>query len=358
MGNRGQGGFGVTERNHNETASQYQDNCTDGLTPAPHCLLPPFPPQPPPPSVRPSSFFLFLSSCLLSSLFCILFPMIDRRQFLSTVAAGVASTSVAHGSGRMDGPSGPVAAARRRRGPGFHLYGGGSRSWRAPVQPAGPRRPRVSAAAARRHPPARLAAAAAATAGRRPERAPRRVLARRGTEPVVRRHRRRLGARAVLARRRDPPRVAARRPTPEGPHHPLRRLHRRPPARRRLVRSLPRGCGRQALRHVGDPARQQGAGAVPRRDGRCARARCGRQEPARAAGRPRQDAAVRLGEVPLVRGRGARRSTSTSGRASRGCSTSRRSSARRASTSARCSPPTTSRPRRRGAASGSGPSTW
>ncbi len=57
-----------------------------------------------------------------------------------------------------------------------------------------------------------MAAAATAPAGRRAERTPRRVLARRGPEPVVRRQRRGLGARALLAGRRDSPRVAARRP--------------------------------------------------------------------------------------------------------------------------------------------------
>ena len=77
----------------------------------------------------------------------------------------------------------------------------------------------------------------------------------------------------------------------------------------------------------------------------------------RTGGRPRPHAALRVGQVPLVRGPRCRSSTSTSGRGSRGCSISPGSSARRAWTSRRSSPPTTSVARRRAAASGSGPST-
>ena len=161
----GQGGFGVTERNHNETASQYQDNCTDGLTLARPCLLPPFPPQPPPPSVRPSSFF-----CLLSSVFCLslLYPVshdrpspvpLDRCRRRGVHFGGARfrprGRAVRPCGGRPDGVDQASISTAAGPGPGEH-----------PSGPSGPRRSPPFAASARGHPPGRVAAAPVATAGR------------------------------------------------------------------------------------------------------------------------------------------------------------------------------------------------
>ena len=99
-------------------------------------------------------------------------------------------------------------------------------------------------------------------------------------EPVVRRDGRGLGTCALLARRRHPARLATRAHRDAAAHHPVRGSHRHAPARRRLVRAVPDRCRGEALRHVGHPARQQGAGAVPRRDRRRARARRRGEEPA------------------------------------------------------------------------------
>ena len=122
----------------------------------------------------------------------------------------------------------------------------------------------------------------------------------------------------AIPARVDPGRCAA-----PGPHRALRRLHPLAPARRRLVRPVPGGRRGEAVRHVGHPARQQGARAVSRGDGRRARARGGDEEPARAARRPRPHAALRLGQVPLVRGARARvlrvRADSREGLAARPC---------------------------------------
>jgi hypothetical protein len=153
-----------------------------------------------------------------------------------------------------------------------------------------PGRTRVQAAAARRDSARGLARTTASHPGGRPERPPRRVLARCRPEPVVRRHRRGLGARAVLAGRGHPAGVAAGRCAPEVPHRAIRRSHRHPSAWRRVVRAVSRGRRLQALRHVGDPPRQQGARAVSRSHRRPARVRGRHQESARPARRPRPDA--------------------------------------------------------------------
>ena len=205
----------------------------------------------------------------------------DRREFLSSVAAGVAASAVAGG-----------AAADAQQG-----------AKAAPAAPAGGLAPLAfTPLPARRHPTDRLAAAPAAHPGRRPDGPPRRVLAGRRPEPVVRRHGRGLGARALLARRRHPARLDPGRRAAEGPHHPLRRLHRHPPARGRLVQPVSRGRGHEALRHVGHPAGQQGARPVPRGHRRRTRARRRGEEPEGHPRRPRPHAALRLGQVPLVRG--------------------------------------------------------
>ena len=206
---------------------------------------------------------------------------LDRREFLAGVAGGVAAAAA------------PAGATTRARGA---LHDDRSRVRQRS------RRARVPAAADRGHPPGGLAGAAAADPGRRPHRPPRRVLAGRRAEPVVRRHGRGLGARALLARRRDPARVHPRRRAAQGADRPVRRPHRHSPARGRLVRALPRGRRHEAVRPVGDPPREQGARAVPRGDGRRPRARGRRAEPPGAPRRPRPHAALRVGPLPLVRG--------------------------------------------------------
>jgi hypothetical protein len=126
----------------------------------------------------------------------------------------------------------------------------------------------------------------------------------------------------------------ARSPSPSAPRRRRRSrpvggtwttscAHQRPDGWYAPVPGGPRG---EALRHVGDPARQQGAGAVPRGDRRRPRAAavsraCARCSPASTARRSSTGAAS-----AGTRG-WSRRSTSTSGRASRGCSTSRGSCA-------------------------------
>ena len=203
---------------------------------------------------------------------------LDRREFLVGVAGVAAGAATAGGGG------------------GGH--GGGSRLHQRP------RRARVPAVADRVDPARGLAGAAAADPGGRPQRTPRRVLAGRRAESVVRRHGRGLGALALLARRGDPARFPPRRRAAQGPHRPVRRSHRRPTARGRVVRALPRGRRHEAVRPVGDPPREQGARAVPRGNRRRPRARGRRAKPAGAPRRARPHAALRVGSLPLVRGAG------------------------------------------------------
>ena len=77
------------------------------------------------------------------------------------------------------------------------------------------------------------------------------------------------------------------------------------PARGRVVQPIPRGRGLEAVRHVGHPARQQGPRAVPRAHRGRPRPGGGQEEPAGDARRPRPHAALRVGQVPVVRGAGA-----------------------------------------------------
>ena len=87
------------------------------------------------------------------------------------------------------------------------------------------------------HPAGRVAASPVADSGRRAHRSPRRVLARRRPQSLVRRRGRGLGAGAVLARWRHSSRLATSRHGDAGAHHEVRRPHRHAPARRRLVRA-------------------------------------------------------------------------------------------------------------------------
>ena len=77
---------------------------------------------------------------------------------------------------------------------------------------------------------------------RRPERPPRRVLARHQGQRLDRRQGRGLGARPLLARRPRPARLPARRPRAQGQGQAIRRLHPRTPA------APTAGSGRSATR--------------------------------------------------------------------------------------------------------------
>ena len=256
---------------------------------------------------------------------------LDRREFLAGVAAVAAGATTASG----DGPS----------------------TTTAPASASGLAEPEFRPLPIGVDPACGMAGATAAHPGRRPHRPPRRVLARRRAEPVVRRHGRGLGARALLARRGDPARLDPRRRAAQGADHALRRARRRPPAPGRVVRALPRGRRHEAVRPVGDPPRQQGARAVPRGDRRRPRARGRRPKPPGSPRRPRPHAALRVGPLPLVRG--ARVGLLRLRAHARAVAPRPRPQAARAGRRLRGPLPdaTTSRCRRRGAASGSGRST-
>jgi hypothetical protein len=167
--------------------------------------------------------------------------------------------SCARGSGTSDARSRPARVSGGRggvgRGGANDQRSGVLHRDRSPVRER-PRRARVPAAADRGHPARGMAGAATANPERRPHRAPRRVLAGRRAEPVVRRHGRGLGARALLARRGDPAGMDPRRRAAQGADHALRRARRRKPAPGRVVRALPRGRRHEAVRPVGDPPRE------------------------------------------------------------------------------------------------------
>ena len=160
---------------------------------------------------------------------------------------------------------------------------------------------------------------------------------------MVRRQGRRLGARALLARRRHPARLAARRPAAEGAHHALRRhvilSHQRadgwygPYPEDAVTKRYDMWAILLANKVLAQYHDATGDARVLDAVTRSLRA---------LLGGPRPHAAVRLGQVPLVRGPRAGVPRLRADARSRGCSTWRGSCARRASTSRRCSPPTTS----------------
>ena len=170
---------------------------------------------------------------------------IDRRAFLTNVAAGVAAGAVALDATGTRAAAG-AQGARGQDGLADPRFGR-CRSARS-VHPAGC----FGRCASRRT----VSAAISTSSGRMSPTA------------MVRRQGGRMGAGAVLARRCDSAGMAPRRRPLKARIARLRQLHRLASADDGWY-ALYRRCGQQPLRYVGDSAGEQGARAVPRRHGRC-----------------------------------------------------------------------------------------